>query len=347
MVPPSEFKVRRRRTGRDGLFFFVEYCHILVYHKRKGLEGTKMKKDTISRSIYYYNAMVFCRDVEGELKCSKKTNSLLGDVFSKIQSMQAENDADIMIKVKSDNKLFMIVDNDLQDRINFRIVLSRKDAIPFVEKDGKLESLTNYLDKNQNIAEITHGVYFKEYGVFGIEYNFSGARSSAVARYLEMESDIIDYVRLSSILQMNMYLKLHKKKDYSLFDIAIKNNSILHNKLMEHTSVFRASGDFEDVETYEVILKKRKTKKNGYKGFNLPISYDLLEDILINNREDITKFKVSQSEMTNPIDLLADKFVSHITVVKKNERTVDSKNMYECINSYFISVVSEHCEKVG
>lgn len=48
---------KTKRAGCDGLFFFVEYCHILVYDKRKGSEGmnmeikenidSKLKEDTI------------------------------------------------------------------------------------------------------------------------------------------------------------------------------------------------------------------------------------------------------------------------------------------------------------
>ena len=37
------------------MFFFVEYCHILVYNKRKGLEGETMKL----RNVY-----ILCRDYD-------------------------------------------------------------------------------------------------------------------------------------------------------------------------------------------------------------------------------------------------------------------------------------------
>lgn len=47
--------VKRRRAGYNGLFFFVEYCHILVYDKRKGLEGETMKL----RNVY-----ILCRDYD-------------------------------------------------------------------------------------------------------------------------------------------------------------------------------------------------------------------------------------------------------------------------------------------
>lgn len=273
-------------------------------------------------------------------------DSIIKNVFSEIKKMQLDNDNDIMIEVKSGNKLFMIIDNDSENRIDFRIVLSRRDIIPFVEKNGKLESLTNYIGKNQNIAEITHGVYFKGYGVFGIEYNFNGARSSAIPQYFMEQSSVIEYMQLSNILNMDAYLKLNTKKDYSLFDMTIRNNSILHNKLMERTSIFTANEKFDEVETYEVILRKRKTKKNGYKGFNLPMSYDLLEEILTENREDIEKFRVSQDKMSKNIDLLSDKFVNKVTFVKEKNRAIDSKNMYGNISSYFELVVSKCCEKV-
>ena len=48
------------------------------------------KDNTIVRSIYYYNALVYCRDIEGELKKTNKTSELLKDVFSKIKKMQAQ-----------------------------------------------------------------------------------------------------------------------------------------------------------------------------------------------------------------------------------------------------------------
>lgn len=145
---------------------------------------------------------------------------------------------------------------------------------------------------------------------------------------------------------MDAYLKLNTKKDYSLFDITIRNNSILHNKLMERTSIFAVKEKFDEVETYEIILRKRKTKKNGYKGFNLPMSYGLLEEILKKDREDIEKFRVSQDKISENIDLLSDKFVNKVTFVKEKNRSIDSKNMYENISSYFELVVSENCEKV-
>lgn len=304
------------------------------------------EKSTVSRSIYYYNAIMYHRDSKGNLQHSNKVDSIIKNVFSEIKKMQLDNDNDIMIEVKSGNKLFMIIDNDSENRIDFRIVLSRRDIIPFVEKNGKLESLTNYIGKNQNIAEITHGVYFKGYGVFGIEYNFNGARSSAISQYFMEQSSVIEYMQLSNILNMDAYLKLNTKKDYSLFDMTIRNNSILHNKLMERTSIFTANEKFDEVETYEVILRKRKTKKNGYKGFNLPMSYDLLEEILTENREDIEKFRVSQDKMSKNIDLLSDKFVNKVTFVKEKNRAIDSKNMYGNISSYFELVVSKCCEKV-
>lgn len=286
------------------------------------------EKSTVSRSIYYYNAIMYHRDSKGNLQHSNKVDSIIKNVFSEIKKMQLDND------------------NDSENRIDFRIVLSRRDIIPFVEKNGKLESLTNYIGKNQNIAEITHGVYFKGYGVFGIEYNFNGARSSAIPQYFMEQSSVIEYMQLSNILNMDAYLKLNTKKDYSLFDMTIRNNSILHNKLMERTSIFTVNEKFDEVETYEVILRKRKTKKNGYKGFNLPMSYDLLEEILTENREDIEKFRVSQDKMSKNIDLLSDKFVNKVTFVKEKNRAIDSKNMYGNISSYFELVVSKCCEKV-
>ena len=302
--------------------------------------------NTITRSIYYYNLITYYRDESDNLKRSKDSDKIIVDFFKKLESLKENKDPSMMVEMKSGNKMFIVIDEELDDRINFKLVLSRRDAIPFIETEGELESLEAYLKNDQNIAEITHGVYFKGYDTIAVEYNFSGARASAIAYYIKELMEIVDHAQCTNILQLDAYKKLHKGKDYSLFDLTIKNNTLLHNKLMENTSIFRVNENFDEVETYEVILKKRKTKKNGYRGFNLPFTYDLMEDILQNYREDIKAFKVSQNAIGDAVDLLTDKCVKTIKASKVNNRYIDSESLFEQANAYFVNVVSEFCKKI-
>lgn len=302
--------------------------------------------NTITRSIYYYNLITYYRDERDNLKRSENSDNIIIDFFKKLEYLKENKDPSMMVEMKSGNKMFIVIDKELDDRINFKLVLSRRDAIPFLEREGELESLEAYLEKDQNIAEITHGVYFKGYNTIAVEYNFSGARVSAIAYYIKELMEIVDYAQCTNILQLDAYKKLHKEKDYSLFDLTIKNNTLLHNKLMENTSIFKINENFDEVETYEVVLKKRKTKKNGYKGFNLPFTYDLMEDILQNYREDIKAFKVSQNAIGDSVDLLTDKCVKTIKAAKVNNRYIDSESLFEQANAYFVNVVSKFCEKI-
>lgn len=67
--------------------------------------------------------------------------------------------------------------------------------------------------------------------------------------------------------------------------------------------------------------------------------------MLENYREDLVKFKVSQDSITDSIDLLSDKFVNKVTLVRTAERTIDSTDMYSKIQSYFDGSVAQYCKK--
>ena len=84
---------------------------------------------------------------------------------------------------------FIIVEDETTDIIKLKIVLCRENALPFVENDGKLENLETYIDTDKNIAEVTHCIFFKKYGIMGAEYNFSGARVTSIPEYISKRTD--------------------------------------------------------------------------------------------------------------------------------------------------------------
>ena len=69
------------------------------------------------------------------------------------------------------------------------------------------------------------------------------------------------------------------------------------------------------------------------------------KELLSNYREDITRFNVSQNAISDKIDLLSDKFVNKVTLVRTTARTIDSDEMFKEIRKFFDSSVVQYCKK--
>lgn len=301
----------------------------------------------VNRNLYYYDLEAFC--YEGSTNTvlkAENSHELINDFFKDLFERQAigEKFDNFIIKTENDDHLFIIIDKVETEYIEYRIVLSRVDALPFIEENGNLESLGEYIDDGQNIAEITHCVLFTKYGVIGGEFNFAGARPSAISDYIVKLNHEILLVTCRAKLNLDVYSKLIKGEEYSLFDFSVKSNSNAYTKMLSNKSIFSViREEVPESDTIEVILKKRKTKKNHNKGFICPLNDDEIYDLLVNHKEDISKFLVSQGTYKDRIDLLSDKLVNKITLVKTNNRTIDSKDVYREIIKFFDSTVVKYC----
>lgn len=301
---------------------------------------------TVQRSLYYYDLYALCKN--------KKTNkysksyTIIKVFLDELKEKQekAENYSEFLKPSKNGDSFFVIVDTVCQNYTEFRIVLCRNDALPFIEKNGQLEKLGDYIDSDQSIAEITHCVYFWEYGIMGAEYNFSGSRPTAIVDYLFQCDTDADLFTCRPKLNFDAYSKLIEGEEYSLFDFAVKSDSDAYNKMLCKKSIFKAiRTEIPDTDIIEVVLRKRKTKKNKYAGFNAPFSMDETKELLEKYRDDIKRFNVSQNALSDKIDLLSDKFVNKVTLVRTTERTIDSKEMYKEIRKFFESSVVQYCKK--
>lgn len=305
-----------------------------------------MAKSTVERHLYYYDLYALCQDET--TKKYKRSKNLIVDFFDNLFKMQKDVDdyKDFVEKTRNKDNIFVIVDTFEKDYVEFRIVLCRTDALPFIEKAGKLEKLGDYIDADQNIAEITHCVFFPAYDIMGAEYNFSGARPTAISDYILNRGIPANLVTCRAKLNYDAYEKLIEGEEYSLFDFSVRTNSDAYNKVLSQKSIFRAiQAEVPETDTFEVVLKKRKTRKNKFSGFMAPLSHEEIKYLLDNYRDDIERFSVSQSSFNNQIDLLSDKLVNKVVMTRTNERTIDSKEMYHEIRRYFDSIVVKYCEK--
>lgn len=299
----------------------------------------------IKRNIYYYDLQASKRNVvTGRYE---KSGKVIDQFFLDLKEQQkyVSEYSDFLCKASNGDDYFVVIDNVTELYIEYRIVLCRTDALPYIETYGKLEKLGDYIDKNQNIAEITHCVYFREYGIMGGEYNFSGARPTIIANYITRRlNDVVASCQVK--LNYDTYKQLIEGEEFSLFDFSVKTNSEAYNDILSRKSIFSAiQTTVPGSDTMEIVLKRRKTSKNKFSGFELPLDFEEIKELLTNHREDIEKFKVSQGTIGNALDLLSDKLVHKVTFVQTDERTIDSKAMYKEIRNYFNETAVGCCNK--
>lgn len=295
-----------------------------------------MEKNSVTRSIYYYDLYELKKNKNSDSysRSSKLVTMLLKDIYDKQKSI--DNYKDFLQSHSNGSDYFIIVDSCEEDSIKFKVVMCRKDALPFVEQDGKLEMLVQYLGANQNIAEITHCIYYPDTKIMGAEYNASGARATSIGNYLKAfnsdECNIICRAKYNN----EAYNKIVLGKELSLFDFEVKTNSAAYVNVLANKSIFQViQNNYSESDTFEVILRKKKTKKNQFAGFVSPLDMAEIKELLQMYKEDIKKFRISQGKSSDKIDLLSDKFMSKVSVIRTNQRIIDSKDMYAKIDAYY------------
>lgn len=304
------------------------------------------QKSKVPRNFYYYDLSLLNFDSNGSLHKAKDSVKMYYEIFQYIINLRREiekgneKQEKLEVSIDSGDKVYIIVDKAEEKKpIEFRLVLCRSDALPYVESNGLLDFLTKYLPENFSLAEITHCVIFPEYNIMGAEFNFSGARATSIKAYLPRVYNKIDYVYCANRLNSKAIEKLRKGEGFSLFQIGIRNNSQAMQYLMEEKSIFSLPFcKIPEVDTFEIMLKRRKGKKSA--GFNSPIPIELMDDFIKNYRDDIKSFKVSQGAIQNDaVDLLHDKLVKTSSVTKTVNKTIDSKEAYHEIKTFFDAVV--------
>lgn len=300
------------------------------------------KNGKVTRNFYYYDLLL----VKSGQNEREDSTAMCYEVFKYIADLRekieygTENAEKLEVPIDNGDKVYIIVDKvEAKQPIEFRLVLCRSDALPYVEKNGLLDFLTNYLPQNFSLAEITHCVVFPEYNIMGAEFNFSGARATSIKAYLPRIFGKIEYVHCINRLNSKVLDRLRKGEGFSLFQLSVKNNSEAMRKIIESKSIFTLPFvNIPEVDTFEITLKRRKGMKSP--GFESPIPVDTLDNFIKECRDDIKYFKISQGSIQNDaIDLLHDKLVKTSSITKTVNKTIDSKEAYHEIKTFFDMVV--------
>lgn len=185
---------------------------------------------------------------------------------------------------------------------------------------------------------------FTKYGVMGAEFNFNGARPSAVACYLPKFNQKMVHFSCVGKMRKDAFERLIDEKECSLFELGVKNSPEMRKILRDDMGMVQAfTQDIPEIDTYEIVLKRRITKKK--KGFILPVKVEKMREFVSNNIEQIEKFKVSQGTYKDSIDLLSDKIVCKSEFVLTENRSIDSESIYGITENYFDAVVIKDCRE--
>ena len=256
------------------------------------------RENVVKRSLYYYDFTwkVYNKSKEKFIDVKRKDEKFKNflECF-KFKKNEAAEKKYILTTEKGDN-LFIITDKVSDEMICFRIVLCKTNALPLVENGGNLEDLETYIDEKKNIAEVTHCVYFRDSEIVGAEFNFNGARVSALNWYLpkilHIDGDVetLYNVKFTPKINGDAYEKLAKNETLTLFELHFKPDSEAYKNVLANTSLFRgAVKSVPDAEVIEIAVKRRKTKKNSYTGINDILEREQRKTLSQNYREDIKK----------------------------------------------------------
>lgn len=296
--------------------------------------------NTVDRKFYYYDTELFYINEKNQVIKYNNQKKQWTDIFKYLKEIQDEIRKDIKLQknieidIENGDKVYFIVDDILETKVRFKMVLCRKNALPYVEENGILKYLTNFVDGDFSLAELTHCVLFTDRGILGAEYNHTGARASLLKSYIPQLIDWIGAVSCTAKLDEDTFDKISEEKNYSLFSIVIRNDGRMKETLENMKPLFFRFSEVQDVDTYEITLKRRKTKIK--EGFNLPFTKDEIEDLIRNHRDGFDKFVISQESISNDkIDLLNDKLVCQKSLTKTINKTIDSKDAYKTIERFY------------
>lgn len=290
------------------------------------------QNNKIRRNFYYYDFRLLKKDQDGNCKEAEDNEKAIYSAFVKIE----DNNADSIIKYGSDERLYIIPDLVKRDEpIRFRFVLGRTEGLPMVEQEGILTDLSEHIDSDFALAEITHCVLFPNTGILSAEYNYTGARVTALKEYFPAIDKNVDDVYCAARFQSDVLEQLEKNKRFSLFQLSVKNTSAIKKYIIENKpAILLPFTKINDTDTFEVTIKRRKGKSKD--GFVSPMTFDEASELIDTCYEDINKFKVSQGSLSSDaVDLLKQRVVCRTYVNLTGNKMVDSECAYrKMINFY-------------
>lgn len=232
----------------------------------------------------------------------------------------------------------------------FRLGAIRTGAFPQLEEAGNIEGLA--VKKTKGLIESTHVVAFND-NILGVEYNFFGPRSGAIADYLQQRGgESTRKINLLALQREDAKIRIGKLEDVRMIALRARPSfsAILRDvDQLSLADAFDATANIGSNSIVEIIV--RAAPKQAL-GASLLKSLKALVGLPA-TRENALKFLASgESRDTSRIeivDLLGDDLVTTVTMMREdlNSRAIESRSAYEGIEMAYESVKDQLKQAVG
>lgn len=305
------------------------------------------KTKTIDRKIHFFHFDIFeLQPSSSDFYKHSKPNEVLkqisklpfiGEHIKSRFKYYINNDVSFLVDIKEEGL-----------GIRGRFALSRRSALPEIESGGELKPLD--IPINSGLAEITHFVYYPDKQIIGVEFNFYGPRTNSLSSYLMEKSknfsSPFEHIDVKPILNQDLDTLLQDVGEINLFQMEIARDelSIIEELDRDLHSAFESAAKVsDDAESVEIILRKKKYKREG---FSLPFSKNRLKELLSSgdNRQKINRLRVyaesNSDERSKWYDLLQDKMIvsKKVAALGQRSRSVDKESMFEKIDEAYMEL---------
>jgi hypothetical protein len=220
-----------------------------------------------------------------------------------------------------DGNSFCVWIDQLAPSVHLRIGMVRRNALPDVERLGRLSALR--LAENAGLSELTHIVIFPD-RMAGVEYNFYGPRVGALGSYLENKTDLVPLSFLL-LLRRDVEAALSRFRDVRLLRLRLRRTDAT---LMREADPGGLGAELDaaleklDAPVIEVVLRNTQFSRQPLPDRFLDFVKNLVRHPRTRETFDVLKMKGfnQHDARVEEIDLLGDALISSQQVVRQGQR---------------------------
>lgn len=277
---------------------------------RRGRRSVRLP--TVERKIYFYRIMP--SDPDDGLSWEDLITGL-----SQVNSL--DFDAAGRYWDTPDGNSFCVWIDQTGSRVHLRIGMVRRNALPDVERRGRLSALR--LAENAGLSELTHIIVFPD-RIAGVEYNFYGPRIGMLGSYLEEKTNLIP-LNFQILLRRDVETALSRFSDVRLLRFRLRRTDAT---LMREADPGGLGAELEaalerlDAPVIELVLKNTKFSRQPLPDRFLNFVKNLVRHPRTRETFDVFRMRGfnEPDARVEEIDLLGDALISSQQVVRQGER---------------------------
>lgn len=205
-----------------------------------------------------------------------------------------------------------------------RFARIRRSALPQIEENGTFADLA--ISDESGLVESIHGVFF-ENDIAGFEYNNHAPRVSRLGYYLTNKAKLRDRsLSFDPIIRNDITDQLDRLQEMRFLEIKARRgiSTVLRNGNISLSSAFDATEELvRGGDELAVSMKiSPSNRREALRQFIQELKW-MVSDLGVREHmtNGVVKGKCLDSNRVETVDLLRDKFIVDVKVVRLNERT--------------------------